>query len=158
MTAEPALSPAMLRAGRVPLRLLTWGVPMGALRLLQTQGRRSGRRRTAPVAVVRLDGQEWLVSPFGETQWVRNVRANGVASLGRGRHMRPVNLVAVDDDRRPAVLQRYRRVFRMVPFVRDAFDADPGDPEAFQRDAHRYPVFSIIPAGETSRRDREPRG
>jgi hypothetical protein len=147
VTAEPALSPAMLRAGRVPLRLLTWGVPMGALRLLQTQGRRSGRRRTAPVAVVRLDGQEWLVSPFGETQWVRNVRANGVASL-----------VAVDDDRRPAVLQRYRRVFRMVPFVRDAFDADPGDLEAFQRDAHRYPVFSIIPAGETSRRDREPRG
>jgi deazaflavin-dependent oxidoreductase (nitroreductase family) len=131
---------------RVPHRLLTWGVSMGPLVLLQSRGRRSGLGRTTPVAVLRLDGEEWLVSPFGDTQWVHNVRADARARLGRGRRMRPVLLTEVDDARKPAILLAYRRRFGVVPFVRNAFAAAPGDGiEAFERECARHPAFRIEP-------------
>lgn len=143
--ANSNVPPAVLRAGRGPLRLLGWGVPMGPLRLLETRGRRTGTARVTPVAVLNHNGQLWLVSPFGETQWVRNVRANGAARLGRGRRLRPVSLQEVTDERRPVVLQHYRRAFRVVPFVRGAFDVDPSSLDDFARSADRYPVFLIAP-------------
>jgi hypothetical protein len=76
---------------------------------------------------------------------VRNIRANGVARLGRGRRLRPVALREVTDERRPVVLQRYRRAFRIVPFVRGAFDLDLSNLDDFRRAADRYPVFLIVP-------------
>jgi deazaflavin-dependent oxidoreductase (nitroreductase family) len=130
------LPPRLVRMSRVPTRLLSLGVPMGPLRLLRTTGRRSGLPRTAPVALLKFDGREWLVSPFGETHWVHNVRADGRAELGRGRRFRRVRLTEVTDGREQAVLKAYRRKFNIVPFVRDTFTAHP--------DAHR-PVFQIDP-------------
>jgi deazaflavin-dependent oxidoreductase (nitroreductase family) len=140
------LPPRLDRISRVPHRLLTWGVPMGPLVLLRTRGRRTGLARTIPVAMLRHDGLQWLVSPFGDTAWVRNIRADAHAELGRGRRYRQVRLVEVDDDRKPEILRHYRRAFRAVPFVRHAFDAAPSDgPRAFQHEAHRHPTFLIAP-------------
>jgi deazaflavin-dependent oxidoreductase (nitroreductase family) len=136
MTAAD-LPPRLARMSRGPLRMLTWGVPMGPLRLLRTTGRRSGLPRTAPVARLKYDGREWLVSPFGETHWVHNVRADGHAELGRGRRFRRVRLTEITDDREGPVLRAYHRKFRIVPFVRDTFNAAP--------DLHR-PVFLVEPA------------
>ncbi|MDL4819723.1 nitroreductase family deazaflavin-dependent oxidoreductase [Actinomadura opuntiae] len=134
--ASVDLPPRLARMSRVPYRLLTWGVPMGPLVLLRTRGRRSGLPRTAPVALLKLDGRQWLVSPFGETHWVRNARADGRASLGRGRRLRPVRLTEIDDDRKADVLRAYRRKFGIVPFVRDAFAADENT---------NHPVFLAEP-------------
>ncbi|MEO3824681.1 nitroreductase family deazaflavin-dependent oxidoreductase [Actinomadura sp. B10D3] len=134
MTAD--LPPRLARMSRVPARLLSRGVPMGPLRLLRTTGRRSGLLRTAPVALLKFDGREWLVSPFGDTHWVHNVRADGRAELGRGRRFRRVRLTEVTGGREQAVLDAYRRKFRIVPFVRDTFDARPDAPR---------PVFLIDP-------------
>jgi deazaflavin-dependent oxidoreductase (nitroreductase family) len=137
----------LARVSRIPHQLLTWGVPMGPLMLLQTRGRRSGLPRAIPVVVLRHGSEEWLVCPFGATQWVHNVRANGVAELGRGRRSRTVRLVEIHDDRKPDVLHSYRRTFGFVPFVRRAFTAAPGDgPSAFQPEADRHPVFLVQPA------------
>ena len=147
MAASSNVPAVVLQAGRGPLRLLGWGVPMGPVRLLETRGRRSGAARVTPVAVLRHDDQYWLVSPFGETQWVRNVRANGVARLGRGRRLRPVALAEVTDERRPVVLQRYRRAFPIVPVVRGAFDVDPSNLDDFIPHPDRYPVLLINQPG-----------
>lgn len=131
-------------AARVPTALLERGVPLGPLWLLETRGRRSGRTRTVPVALVRHLGDRWLVSPFGPVAWVHNVRADPRASLRRGRRRRQVRLEEVTDARAPAVLRRYRRTFRAVPFVREAFDASPSDPvTAFAAEADRHPVFRL---------------
>ena len=139
-----ALPPRLARMSRGPQRLLTWGVPMGPLVLLRSRGRRSGQERVAPVALLRLDGEEWLVSPFGDTAWVHNVRADAHAGLGRGRRTRPVRLIEIDDARKPAILLAYRRRFRVVPFVRTAFTAAPADGiDAFSREAGRHPVFLV---------------
>ncbi|MEV4258679.1 nitroreductase family deazaflavin-dependent oxidoreductase [Spirillospora sp. NPDC049652] len=141
------LPPRLARMSRFPQRMLAWGVPMGPLRLLRTRGRRSGLLRTAPVAVLKLDGREWVVSPFGDTHWVHNVRADGRAEFVRGRRTRRVRLVEVGDDRVPVVLLAYRRRFGVVPFVRDAFEASPGDGAgAFAAEADRHPVFLVAPA------------
>ncbi|GIJ60354.1 nitroreductase family deazaflavin-dependent oxidoreductase [Virgisporangium aurantiacum] len=144
MTAE--LPPRLARMSRVPLRLLTWGLPMPPLVLLVTRGRRSGRQRVAPVALLRHDGREWLVAPFGETAWVLNARADAEATLRRGRRTRAVRLVEVDDVRKPEILLAYRRRFRLIPFVREAFGAHPREGvAAFGREGARHPVFRIEP-------------
>lgn len=136
----------MTRVSRIPHRLLAWGLPMGPLTLLRTRGRRSGTPRTVPVVTFRHDGVEWLVSPFGDTHWVRNLRANNRAELGRGRRFRPVRLLEISDARNPGVLWRYRRRFGFVPFVRHAFHATPRQgPPAFGREADRHPIFIIQP-------------
>lgn len=143
MTAAP-LPAGLTRASRIPHRLLSWGVPMGPLALLRTRGRRSNLPRTVPVVTLRHDSQDWLVSPFGVTQWVRNIRADGRAELGRGRRWHTVMLIEISDDDKPEVLHRYRSGFGFVPFVRRAFDAAPGDgPHAFRAEADRYPVFLV---------------
>ena len=136
---------AMVRFSRLPVALLRGGFPLGPLYLLETRGRRSGEWRTVPVVVFRDGGRRWLVSVFGETGWVANVRASGDGRLRRGRRVEPIRATEVTDRRRAEVAMRLRRSFRIVPFVRWAFEATPGDGvEAFEAEAHRHPVFLVL--------------
>jgi deazaflavin-dependent oxidoreductase (nitroreductase family) len=129
---------------RGPQRLLSWGVPMGPLLLLRTRGRRTGLPRVLPVAVLRFRGERWLVSPFGETAWVKNARADGRAELGRGRHFRAVRLTEVDDARKGEILMAYRRRFRIVPFVREAYSVTSArDRRGIEAEAGLHPVFHV---------------
>jgi hypothetical protein len=52
---------------------------------MTVRGRTTGEPRTIPVALLRTNGRQYLFSPFGEVNWVRNLRTAGVASLRRGR-------------------------------------------------------------------------
>ncbi len=150
------LPPGVVDSARAPARLLAAGVPLGPLRLVETVGRRSGRPRVVPVVTVRHRGARWLVSPFGDTAWVLNVRANGEARLGR-RRRRPVRLTEVDGELRVAVLRRYRRAYRAVGYVRTAFAGTPlADDAAMRHHAVRHPVFRIDAVGsaDPSRKER----
>ena len=51
--------------------------------VLTVVGRRSGKRYSTPVSLVFLDGERWLVAPYGERQWVKNARAAGWVELTR---------------------------------------------------------------------------
>jgi len=62
-------------------RLLRLGAPMGPNVLLTVRGRTSGQPRSFPVAVLEHDGHRYVFCPFGEVNWVRNLRANGDATL-----------------------------------------------------------------------------
>lgn len=137
-TAPRAFPRGMQSAGRLVARLLARGVPLGPLSLLETRGRRSGVPHPIPVAVLHAAGQQWLVSPFGEVDWVRNARVDGHATLARGRRGRSVRLVELADDRRADLVRRYRRRFALVPFVRAAFAPDRGGPAVDDR-----PVFEV---------------
>ena len=67
-------------------RLLRMGLPLGPNALLTVRGRRSGELRSAGVALLELGGRRWVVSAYGETNWVRNLRAARAATLSvRGR-------------------------------------------------------------------------
>ena len=90
-------APAIVRASN-PLtrRLLRMGLPMGPNVLLTVRGRTSGEPRTAPVAIVDIDGRRYVIGAYGDAQWVRNLRAAGEADVRRGsgpvEHIRAVEL------------------------------------------------------------------
>jgi deazaflavin-dependent oxidoreductase (nitroreductase family) len=75
-------APAFVRASN-PLsrRLLRLGTPMGPNVLLTVRGRTSGLPRSAPVAVMELDGKRYVIGAYGDVQWVRNLRAAGEAEI-----------------------------------------------------------------------------
>jgi deazaflavin-dependent oxidoreductase (nitroreductase family) len=53
--------------------------------LVTVRGRRTGRPRTTPVAMLEVDDSRYLQASFGEVNWVRNLRAAGEVRLVRGR-------------------------------------------------------------------------
>jgi deazaflavin-dependent oxidoreductase (nitroreductase family) len=89
--------------------LIRIGVPMGPDVMLTVSGRTSGRPRSTPVAVAEIGGRRWLVAPFGETDWVRNLRAAGRATLSSGR-------------RGEAVIARELSATERVVFFRDVLN------------------------------------
>jgi deazaflavin-dependent oxidoreductase (nitroreductase family) len=66
--------------------LLRLGVPLGFNRLVTIPGRKSGLPRTTGLAVVEVSGRRWVWAPWGDVNWVRNLRAAGRATISfRGR-------------------------------------------------------------------------
>jgi hypothetical protein len=82
----------------------------------------------------RLDGHDWLVSIFGETGWVKALRATGVVRLRRGRHTQTYTAVEADGEQSTAVVAQMRQRTRINPLVRQALRA-----------GHGHPVFRIEP-------------
>jgi len=118
---------AVRRVSAMLTRPMDLGVPLGSLRLLEG-------RRTIPVMLFPLDGHDWLVSIFGETGWVRTLRATGVVRLRRGRHTETFAAAEVFGEQSTAVVAQMRRQTRMNPLVRQALRA-----------GHGHPVFRIEP-------------
>jgi deazaflavin-dependent oxidoreductase (nitroreductase family) len=86
--------------------LLVAGMSMGPNRLVTIRGRKSGLPRTTPLAIIEVGGRRWVWAPWGEVQWVRNLRAAGSATIAvRGRK----------EDVRATELDRTQR----VSFFRD---------------------------------------
>jgi len=143
MTA-PTISRGVKRSATVVGALLRRGIRLGRLQMLETTGWSSGEPRSVPVAVIVHDRKRWLVSPFGETDWVRNVRAHPGATLVSGRRREEVNLREVDHEMAAPVLKRYLQTYRRVPFVPPAFHAQPDSPvTAFLYEAGIHPVFAV---------------
>ena len=99
---------AVARAGNeIIRRLAEAGVSLAGTSALRVRGRRTGKLRGVVVNVLTVDGRRYLVSPRGNTEWVRNARAAGVVQLGPRWHSRNHTLVEVPDEAKPALLQRY---------------------------------------------------
>jgi hypothetical protein len=87
-------------------------------------------------------GQRWLVAPYGEVAWVRNLRAAGKATLSRGGRTEPIRIREIANDEAAPVLKMY---VTRVPITRPHFDAKPeSDLAAFRAEAPRHPVFAIV--------------
>ena len=130
---------------RVVTRRVTAGKSVGAdVRLLTTTGRRSGLPRTTPVTIVEVEGEEWLVAPYGSVSWVHNIRANPRASFTKGSATTSFTAVEVSPEEAAPVLHRY---VTEVKVVRPFFDASHDGPaEAFASEPDK-PVFRIDGAG-----------
>ena len=70
--------------GPIAKVLLAAGVPLGFNGLITIRGRKSGLLRTTPVAIIEVSGRRWVWAPWGDVQWVRNLRAAGAADVGGG--------------------------------------------------------------------------
>ena len=84
--AETFHAPLRQRIFNSVLRSLSRvGIPLGPFSLLTVKGRKTGKSYTLPVAPIVWDSRRWLISPYGEVSWVRNVRATGEVVLAHGR-------------------------------------------------------------------------
>ena len=81
-------------------RVLKAGALMGPNALITVRGRKSGLPRTTPVALVEINGRRWVIGTFGDTNWVRNLRAAGEATVSVGRRREEVKAAElVGEDR-----------------------------------------------------------
>lgn len=119
---------------------------------LEVRGRRSGTPRRTPILRTRWQDEDYLVALAGESEWVRNVRAAGGAAVLRRRGARPVHLVELPPEERPAVIAEYLRrgVERSgrkaaEKQARLYFGVSP-DPSAeeIRAVAPYYPVFRVV--------------
>jgi deazaflavin-dependent oxidoreductase (nitroreductase family) len=82
--------------------LLAAGVPMGLNGLITVRGRKSGLPRTTPVAIIAVAGRRWVWCPWGDVQWVRNLRAAGCATVTVRRQQVEVRATELDQAERVA--------------------------------------------------------
>jgi deazaflavin-dependent oxidoreductase (nitroreductase family) len=109
---------------------------------IEVEGRRTGRARSNVVTRVEHGGARYLVSPRGESEWVRNVRAAGGRASIRHRGRKHVRLEEVPAAARAPVIQAYLK--KTAAATRQHFGIGPDAPvEEFERIAHRHPVFRI---------------
>ncbi len=110
--------------------------------VLETKGRRSGQTRSVPVTIVELEGRRYLVSPRGESEWVRNVRADSGRAVLRHGKREPVFLQELKPGERAPIIQKYLRENAMA--TKQHFGIDPiSDISEFERIAPLHPVFRI---------------
>ncbi|HEY7794431.1 MAG TPA: nitroreductase family deazaflavin-dependent oxidoreductase [Gaiellaceae bacterium] len=109
--------------------------------VLTVAGRRTGAPRSTPVQLLFLNGERWLVAPYGAGDWVMNARAAGAVELTRARRTERVRVEEVGPEQAAPVLREY---LRRTPIVKPYFDARSDSPlEAFAAEATRHPVFRI---------------
>jgi deazaflavin-dependent oxidoreductase (nitroreductase family) len=122
--------------------LLPIGLGPRSTYLLTVTGHRSGAARTTPVTLVEEGGKRWLVAPYGEVAWVRNLRAAGKARLTRGARTEAIVVREVNAEEAAHVLKVY---VTRVPITRPYFDVTPeSDLGAFRAETPRHPVFAIV--------------
>lgn len=107
------------------------------------RGRKTGRLRGVVVNLLVADGAEYLVSPRGNTQWARNVRAAGVVETGPRWRRRRATVTEVADDDKPEILRRYlARWYWQVKDYVGGVTPESGDDELRAAGA-RIPVFAL---------------
>jgi glyoxylase-like metal-dependent hydrolase (beta-lactamase superfamily II) len=144
---------------------LTWlGLSPAYVVTLEVPGRRSGILRRTNLVLAQHEGERYLVSLTGESEWVRNVRAaGGRVVLARGGRRRPVRLVGVPVQDRAPVIRSYVLRAGREPGTRQVrreasafFGVGPQltlDEVAAKAD--RFPVFRVTVSGSDEEAVRE---
>ena len=102
--------------------------------------------RTTGVTLVEVDGRRWVIGTFGETNWVRNLRAAGEATLTVGRRRQEVKALELTPEARTEffrdVLRPYVGRLRIAPVLLRLLRATEilDDPAAA---AEHRPVFEL---------------
>jgi hypothetical protein len=105
----------------------------GPFETLTVAKRTSKEPQKIPVTPIEVDGVKYLVSAYGETQWVKNVRANPDIKLGKIEYMAAEEAV----DARQPILDAYKA--KVGKYVDEQFRRLP--------EAADHPVFALTPKG-----------
>jgi deazaflavin-dependent oxidoreductase (nitroreductase family) len=121
------------------------GVSILGSRVLAVQGRSSGQWRTTPVNLLELDGHRYLVSPRGESQWVRNLRAAGTGELRVGKRIEEFRGRELTEEEKVPVLRAYLKRWKVeVGVFFEGVEPDSTD-EQLRAAGHRHPAFEVLP-------------
>jgi deazaflavin-dependent oxidoreductase (nitroreductase family) len=138
-------------AARAANTLIRWlaeaGISIAGTRALRVRGRKTGRLRGVVINVLTVDDLDYLVSPRGTTQWVRNVRAAGEVEMGPRWRTRRVRAIEVDDAAKPELLRPYLdRWFWEVKGHIAGLTPDSSD-EQLGAAAPSIPIFALADLG-----------
>ena len=114
---------------------MAWLFARSRLSKLSVIGRRTGRSRTTPVAVLAHERQRYLVSYRGESEWVRNLRAaGGRARLEHRGRVEEITVTEVPISERAPLLAAYTERYGRFPTVAGVLRAlpDPADHPTFR--------------------------
>ena len=126
----------------IPFKWLT-GRGLGAeyRYVLSVPGRVTGKQMSTPVDVMTSGARRYLVSGYGEADWVRNARVAGQVELTRGGRRERLAVHELDEAAAAPVLHQY---VEQVSIMRGQFIARHTDPDdAFLPDTARHPVFEL---------------
>lgn len=114
--------------------------------VLTVTGRKSGKPRSTPITPMIVDGRTYVVGGFPRADWVRNLRANPVATVTRGRVTEQVHMTELSaEEARPLLRQFPTLVPTGVEFMRNAGLVTGPNPEEFEALAGRCAVFRFDP-------------
>ena len=103
--------------------------------LLEVRGRRTGTPYRVALVPVDVGGTSYLLSQYGVTGWVRNLRAAGRGELSRKGRVAPFKAVEVDGAERDRVIAAFRA--KMPRPFRGDFEQRPA--------AADHPTFRVEP-------------
>jgi deazaflavin-dependent oxidoreductase (nitroreductase family) len=127
-----------LVAGLTRLGFSVWGS-----RVLEVRGRTSGQWRRTPVNLLTLEGERYLVSPRGESQWVRNLRVSGEGRMLLGRRSESFRAVEVKGEEQLPVLRAYLKRWKAEVGVFFEGVGPDSSEEELRGAAPRHPVFRL---------------
>ena len=136
------------RVNRVVAWLAGMGLTPDNTVRLDVAGRKTGKVHAFAVTVAIMQGERYLVSLAGESDWVRNLRASGKAVIRHGRR-KEIRVRELNVEDRVAVLDAYlsKRALSKSPAAeaRDYFGVDPHPSrQVLEGIAAYYPVFKVI--------------
>ncbi len=136
--------------------LLHLGVNLGSFALLTVRGRKSGKPIETPIAIFVQEGKRYLTTPYGEVNWVRNLRAaGGEATITHNRRTEKIHAIELDPVAAapifrealrsgppgiPAVLVRVYRSLFVLPYLNVTENSSL---EEFEREVLTHPVFLL---------------
>jgi hypothetical protein len=106
---------------------------VGGSQTLTVTRRTTKQPQEIPVVVPEVDGVKYLVSTRGESEWVRNVRADPNVTVGKARYV----ATEVPVEQRAPILAVYRPLAGKV--VEGYWRQLPDDAD--------HPVFALAPVG-----------
>jgi deazaflavin-dependent oxidoreductase (nitroreductase family) len=135
MTPVKKIVNAIMRAS------IRWNIGPSGRHILVFKGRKSGKIYSTPVTLVQENGRSWLVAPYGEVSWVKNVRAAGSVELERGGKSLSYRIQELPFSESGPILKTY---LPLEPITQPYFTARPGSPvEDFVKEAAAHPVFAL---------------
>lgn len=107
---------------------------IGGSQTFVVTGRKSGAPRTVPVIPIEFEGQRYVISTRGESEWVRNLRAaSGACELRKSGAIEQLRAVELPVAERAPILAHYQT--KVGREVKGYFEKLP--------DAVDHPVFRL---------------
>ena len=109
--------------------------------LLTVPGRKTGKPWSTPISLITLNGDRYAVAPYGDRNWVKNVRAAGWMHLRRGRRRERVGVEELPPAAAVPVLREY---YRRSLVTHSFFDVGrTSSDDEWLAEAPRHPVFRL---------------
>ena len=131
-------NPVMMKLVRL------FGLEKTGVEVLTVSGRTSGQPKSVPVNPLDFNGKTYLVCPRGESEWVRNLRAAGTATLEKKGKRSVVSATEVADTEKAPILKEYLRRWEKAAGSYFGLGAD-ASLDQLANVASRHPVFEIAP-------------